>query len=68
MSSASEPSSSESGTPKPRAAADDALAKIVTKDWFRAGAPKVIPPMHRFMRRTLRRPPSSAASNAAFTE
>ena len=51
MSSPSERSSSERGTPKPRAGADDALAKIVTKDWFRAIAPKVIPPMHRFMRR-----------------
>ena len=40
-----------SDTPKPRAGADDAIAKIVTKDWFRAVAPKVIPGMHRFMKR-----------------
>ena len=36
--------------PKPRASADDRLAKMVTTDWFRAIAPKVIPPMHRAMR------------------
>jgi deazaflavin-dependent oxidoreductase (nitroreductase family) len=36
--------------PKPRAAADDRLAKMVTTDWFRAVAPKVIPRMHRAMR------------------
>ena len=36
--------------PKPRATADDRIAAIVTKDWFRAIAPKVIPRMHRAMR------------------
>lgn len=36
--------------PKPRATADDRIAEIVTKDWFRAIAPRVIPPMHRAMR------------------
>lgn len=36
--------------PKPRATADDRIATIVTKDWFRALAPKVIPRMHRAMR------------------
>ena len=36
--------------PKPRASADDRLAKMVTTDWFRAIAPKVIPPMHRALR------------------
>jgi deazaflavin-dependent oxidoreductase (nitroreductase family) len=40
-----------SDTPKPRAGADDAIAKIVTKNWFRAIAPKVIPPMHKAMNR-----------------
>lgn len=40
-----------SDAPKPRAGADDALAKIVTKDWFRAVAPKVIPRMHKVMNR-----------------
>ena len=43
-----------STTPKPRAGADDALAKIVTKDWFRAVAPKVIPPMHKAMNKLTR--------------
>jgi deazaflavin-dependent oxidoreductase (nitroreductase family) len=43
-----------SKTPKPRAGADDALAKIVTKDWFRAVAPKVIPPMHKAMNKLTR--------------
>ena len=43
-----------SDTPKPRAGADDALAKIVTKDWFRAVAPKVIPPMHKAMNKLTR--------------
>lgn len=43
-----------SDTPKPRAAADDALAKIVTKDWFRTVAPKVIPPMHKAMNKLTR--------------
>lgn len=36
--------------PKPRATADDRIAEIVTKDWFRAIAPKVIPRIHRAMR------------------
>lgn len=40
-----------SDAPKPRAGADDALAKIVTKDWFRAVAPKVIPRVHKAMNR-----------------
>ena len=43
-----------SDAPKPRAGADDALAKIVTKDWFRAIAPKVIPGMHKAMNRLTR--------------
>ena len=43
-----------SKTPKPRAGADDALAKIVTKDWFRAVAPKIIPPMHKAMNKLTR--------------
>ncbi|MEM9202345.1 MAG: nitroreductase family deazaflavin-dependent oxidoreductase [Actinomycetota bacterium] len=43
-----------SDRPKPRAGADDVLAKIVTKDWFRSIAPKVIPPMHRAMNRFTR--------------
>lgn len=41
-------------TPKPRAGADDAIAKIVTKDWFRAIAPRVIPGMHRAMNKLTR--------------
>jgi len=36
--------------PKPRATADDRIAEIVTKDWFRTIAPKVIPRMHKAMR------------------
>ena len=40
--------------PKPRAGADDPLARIVTKDWFRAIGPRVIPQMHRFMNRVTR--------------
>ena len=40
-----------SDSPKPRAGADDAIAKIVTKDWFRAVAPKVIPRAHKLMNR-----------------
>ncbi|MEM9465250.1 MAG: nitroreductase family deazaflavin-dependent oxidoreductase [Actinomycetota bacterium] len=32
----------------------DGLEKIVTKDWFRAIAPKVIPPMHKAMNRLTR--------------
>ena len=43
-----------SDAPKPRAGADDAIAKIVTKDWFRAIAPKTIPRMHKAMNRLTR--------------
>lgn len=43
-----------SDAPKPRAGADDAIAKIVTKDWFRAIAPKTIPQMHKAMNRLTR--------------
>ena len=41
-------------TPKPRAGADDAIAKVVTKPWFRAVAPRVLPPAHRFLKRITR--------------
>ena len=40
--------------PKPRATADDRIAKVITKDWFRAVAPKVLPRVHRTMRRVTR--------------
>lgn len=40
-----------SRTPKPR---PDSFAKLATAGWFRAAAPKVLPPIHRGMRRLTR--------------
>ncbi len=39
---------------KPRASADDRIAAIVTKPWFRKIAPKALPRVHRAMRRVTR--------------
>ena len=40
--------------PKPRASADDRIAQVVTKPWFRKTAPKILPPLHRGMKRLTR--------------
>ena len=42
------------GQPKPRASADDRIARVVTKPWFRKTAPKILPPLHRGMKRLTR--------------
>ena len=45
---------SESDEPRPRATRDDRITRVVTKPWFRAIAPKVLPRIHRGLRRLTR--------------
>lgn len=40
--------------PKPRGTADGRIAKVITTDWFRAVAPRVLPRLHRGLRRVTR--------------
>ena len=37
--------------PTPRANAEDRIARVVTTPWFRKTAPKILPPLHRAMKR-----------------
>jgi len=37
--------------PRPRATADDRIARVVTKPWFRRTAPVVLPRVHRAMKK-----------------